>query len=300
MIPLFDLHCDTFSELYKNNYDFKNAPLHVSLNNAKCFSPYMQICAIWSDCHLSDNDAFEHYKKVLKYIKGQRITLCKGACDFSNISFILAIEDARLLNNQIYRLDTLYNDNVRVITLNWKGLSCIGGAWDTDVGLTAFGFDVVRYCAENGIIIDLSHSSYKTQEEVLKLSQALNFSPIFSHSNAYSVCEHKRNIEDKIFETVIERGGLVGISLCPEHLDLKGNSNANSVLFHIEHYLSLGGEKNICLGCDFDGISSLPRGFSSISSLVSLYTLIENSFSKRIAQEIFFYNAHQFFLKNLK
>ena len=300
MIPLFDLHCDTFLELYKNNFNFKNAPLHISLEKAKLFSPYIQICAIWSDCTLNDDDAFIQYKQVLKYINDQKITLSKDLCDFSSFGLILAIEDARILNNQIHRLDELYSDCVKVITLNWKGTSCIGGAWDTDIGLTAFGLDVVKSCAKKGIIIDLSHSSYQTQDEVLSLSNKMGFSPIFSHSNSYSICTHKRNIKDDMFKRIIEQNGLVGISLCPEHLTVSAVADVNSVLTHIDYYLSLNGEKNICLGCDFDGIASLPSGFASISSLASLYTLVEEKFSKSIANKLFFCNAYEYFQRNLK
>ena len=103
MLPLFDLHCDTFSELYKNNFDFKDSSLHISLNKAKCFSPYIQICAIWSDNRLNNEDAFANYKNILNYIRGQKISLCSKASNFSKKSFILAIEDARILNNQINR-----------------------------------------------------------------------------------------------------------------------------------------------------------------------------------------------------
>lgn len=300
MIPLFDLHCDTFSEIFKNNYRLYDAPLHISLKKAQGFSPYIQVCAIWSDYHLSNDEAYEHYKKTLSYIKNQNITLCKNYHEFSKLSFILAIEDARILNNQLQRLDALYDNDVRVITLNWNGVTCIGGGWDTDVGLTAFGTSVIKGCAEKGIIVDLSHSSAKTQEETLSLAQELKFSPIFSHSNSYSICKHGRNISDDIFKKIVSQDGLVGISLYPLHLNIHGNANMESIISHIEHFLNLGGTKNICLGCDFDGITSLPYGITSISSLASLYTLIEKKFSEQIAKRLFFYNAYDFFSKNLK
>lgn len=300
MIPLFDLHCDTFLELYKNKYKFDDAPLHISLNKIKCFSPYIQICAIWSEKHLSNNDAFINYKNTLSYIKAQNLPLCKSACNFSSISFILAVEDARILDNKINRLDELLNDNVRILTLNWKGVSCVGGGWDTNVGLTPFGLNVVKNCFKKGIVVDLSHSSENVQNEVISLAQSFNVSPIFSHSNSFSICNHKRNITDVTFKKIAKLNGLVGISLFPEHLSINGNANTSVILNHIEHFLNLGGEKSICLGCDFDGISSLPIGFKSISDLPMLYALIEKYFSKEVANRIFFLNAYNFFIKNFK
>ena len=299
MIPLFDLHCDTLLELYKNKFNLKDALLHISLEKAKCFSPYIQICAIWSDNRLNDNEAFFQYKKIINYLKNQKITFCKTSSNFSNLSFILAVEDARLLNNQILLLDDLYNDGVRVITLNWSGISCIGGGWNTDEGLTNFGRTVVKKCIEKGIIIDLSHSSIKVQEEVLDLSENLLVSPIFSHSNSYGICNHKRNIHDEIFTKLIKQNGVVGISLCPHHLNINGAADFKSILLHIEHFLRLDGENHICLGCDFDGISSLPNGVLSISSLYDLYTFIEKNLTTKIANKVFYLNAYNYFSKNL-
>jgi hypothetical protein len=66
------------------------------------------------------------------------------------------------------------------LTLNWKGVSCIGGGWDTYVGLTPFGLDVVKNCFKKGIVVDLSHSSENVQNEVISLAQSFNVSPIFS------------------------------------------------------------------------------------------------------------------------
>ena len=298
MIPLFDLHCDTFLKLYKNNYNFENSPLHISLNKASCFSPYAQVCAIWSDCRLNNDDAYRQYKEVLKFIRAQNISLCKTCDDFKSKSFILSVEDVRILNNDIQRLYELYNDNVHVITLNWSGVTCIGGGWDTNVGLTSFGKDVVLRCIEMGIIIDLSHSSLQVQNEVISIMEGYCLSPIFSHSNAYSVCNHNRNIYDDIFRRIVKQNGVVGISLCNNHLASNGIANASTILKHIEHFLSLGGENSICIGCDFDGITSLPIGFTSISSLSMLYNLIENNFSSKIATKIFFDNAFNYFTKN--
>jgi membrane dipeptidase len=45
------------------------------------------------------------------------------------------------------------------------------------------------------MIIDISHTSYKTQFDVLQLSKT---PVIFSHSNVYNLCNHTRNVQDSI------------------------------------------------------------------------------------------------------
>ena len=299
MIPLFDLHCDTLLELYKNNEDIRENNLHISLNKAKKFSPYIQVCAIWSDASLSNDEAFKNYINVRSYALNTGISFTTGASKLKQNAFILSVEDARLLNGDISRISSLYNDGVRLLTLNWQGTSIIGGAWDTNEGLTAFGKDVVKSCLELGIITDISHSSIKSSEEIYEICFSYNKPLIASHSNSFSICNHKRNLSDELFKKILLSKGLVGISLAKEHISYKNIVSSDDILEHIYHYLSLGGENVIALGCDFDGVSSLPCDINSINELDALYSKIVNAFGENIAKKIFFYNSYSFMLKNL-
>ena len=299
MIPLFDLHCDTLLELYKKNEDIQKNSLHISFEKAKNFNPYIQISAIWSPSSLFDEEAYQNYIKVRDYLIRQNIYFATSASGLRQKTFILAIEDARLLNGKIERLYDLYNDGVRFLTLNWQGSSIIGGAWNTTYGLTQFGKEVAIKCFDLGIIPDISHSSIKTSEELCELCSTFKKPLIASHSNSFSICNHKRNLNDNLFKNVVKMNGLVGISLAKEHISSSNIVTSDDVLKHIYHYLSLDGENTIALGCDFDGVSALPIDISSISELEMLYYKIESSFGERIAKKIFFYNAYNFIRKNL-
>ena len=51
-----------------------------------------------------------------------------------------------------------------------------------------------------GMLVDLSHVSPKVMSDVLDIAQA----PVmFSHSSAYSVCPHPRNVPDDILLRVV-------------------------------------------------------------------------------------------------
>ncbi len=298
MIPLFDLHSDTLLELYRKNEDILENSLHISLNKARKFSPYIQVLAIWSDSNLTNEDAYQNYINVRNYARGQNIYFANKATDFRQNTFILAVEDARILNGDLSRIYKLYGDGVRLLTLNWQGNTVIGGGWDTSEGLTSFGKDVVKECLQIGIIPDISHSSEKASYEALSICSEYNKPLIASHSNSFSVCKHKRNLSDDLFKIIANTKGLVGISLASEHIS-KDAPTLKDVLEHIYHYLSLGGENTIALGCDFDGVTSLPLGISSISDLNNLYYKIEDNFGTSVAKKIFFENAYKFMCKNL-
>ena len=298
MIPLFDLHCDTLYEIYKRKENIKENSLQISLEKTQIFSKYLQIGAIWSDYRLSNDEAYENCLNTIKYAKLQKINLLDVVNMHDNNGFILAVEDARLLNGHIERLFELYSIGVKVLTLNWKDDGCIGGGWNTNVPLTDFGKNVVLKSCELGIIIDLSHSSEKVFWDALRICEDLGNSPIASHSNAYSVNNHKRNLNDDQIKAICSNNGLMGICLSAEHLGL--NATIDTVIKHVDYFLKFGCNDCLSLGCDFDGVSNLPCGIYSISDLPLIFNRIEEEFGNKIAKKIFFENAFSFFKKNLR
>ena len=239
-----------------------------------------------------DDDAYRQYNDCLSYVKKLKLY----TNNTPSPHFLLAVEDARLLGGDLSRLYKLYADGVRLITLCWKDISCIGGGWNTTVSLTDFGVSVVRECIRLGITIDLSHSSPSVKEQVFSICEDEGDAPIFSHSNSYSVHHHLRNISDCTFLDTVRLRGIVGISLCPEHLGI--NPDINDVLRHIDHFLSIGGQYNLCLGCDFDGIEAAPKGLEGIHRLKELYYLLLSNYGKTVADNIFYFNAYNFFKKH--
>ncbi len=51
-----------------------------------------------------------------------------------------------------------------------------------------------------GMMVDISHVSRKTMRDALRISKA---PIIFSHSSAYAICNHTRNVPDDILELVV-------------------------------------------------------------------------------------------------
>ena len=303
-LSLFDLHCDTATVLFRDGASLRENDCHVSLEKASDFSGYRQIMAIWSDKKLDDEAAFCRFLDVANYIHNQlkisSFPLLKEAISLPANGAFLAVEDARLLCENIERLNILYDYGVRFLTPVWGGESCIGGAHDTAVGLTPFGKQTVRACFSLGIIPDVSHASIKTTDEIFALAEQYGKPVIATHSDSYSVTPHTRNLTDDQFVTIKRLGGIVGICLCPAHLSHDPNvADIDSILKHIEQFYSLGGEDCLCLGCDLDG-TPLPHGFSSIQDVYSIAEhMAKHGYGDNQIEKLFYKNAENFVTKNL-
>lgn len=292
---LFDLHCDTVYELYKKREGLKNNSCHIALDKSKEYDRYRQVLAIWSENGLSDEDCFAQYEKIIEYFSA----LKSETEEYDNFSYDLAVEGGKLLGKDMSRLYRLKNDGIKILTLVWGGECEIGGAHDTDIGLKPFGKDVVKECFLLGIVPDVSHSSDKTFFDTAEFFGKYGKSMIATHSNSRKIHSHKRNLSDEMFKIIVESGGVVGISLYPPHL-CDGECDVDSVVRHIDHYMEIGGENSLCMGCDFDGVECLPNGISDISSLPKIFDRLKMlGYSDEICDRLFYKNAEEYFMNNI-
>ena len=312
LLSLFDTHCDTPYEMYKRKEKLSLNTLHISTDKISAYCNYCQCMAIWSDKKRSDEEAYRAFFDICRYFKTEcdadpKVSLCDNYADISNAhengraAFVLAVEDARLLSNDISRLDVLRTHGVRFLTFQWEGESCIGGGFDTDIPLTPFGRSVAENCTRLGIIPDISHACERTARDIIEISYQKNLPVIATHSNSFSVYPHKRNLSDALYDLLCEGDGIVGISLAPQHLTKNDAASSLDVLSHIEHYAERHGIRRICLGCDFDGIEKTPSDLGRIDRLYNLANaMLSRNYNEDEVRAVFSENARSFFERNLR
>ena len=316
LLDYIDLHCDTAYELYHQKQPLESNTLAVSLDGAALYSHFAQFFAVWSDNHLDDESAWRDFLTISDHFTAQ-ITAdqsiapirtyeqLQAAWQSGKRAAFLAVEDARLLGGHLDRLDELARRGVRYLTLGWSGQSCICSSHDIssseDTGLTKFGRAVVLGCFERGSTPDISHASEKTTDEVLSLAEDVGTPVIATHSNSYSVYPHTRNLRDGHAKRLFALGGLVGINLCEYHLRDCANARATAddVLRHVDHWLTLGGERHIAIGGDLDG-APLPEGIRTVADVARLAdAMASHGYSDALIERIFSQNALDFIKKNL-
>ncbi len=305
-LPIFDLHCDTLYECHKQNKSIFENDLCLSIARLAKYKKFCQILAMWSDHRIGEEEAYLNFFDARKRLeteleahKNVKLCTCEkelAECEKTGDGAIfLAVEGGKLIADDISRLDRLYECGIRFLTLVWNDPCRIGGSNLTDEGLTEFGYDVVQRCFKLGIIPDVSHASDNMTEEVISLAEENSAVCIATHSNSRVVCEHRRNLTDSHFSKIAKLGGIIGISLAPMHLTKNEICTVDDILLHIEHYMELGGENTVCLGCDLDGVDILPSGIKTVSDIEKIADALGRiNYTDDLIEKIFYANARNF------
>ncbi|MDZ4774587.1 MAG: dipeptidase [Planctomycetota bacterium] len=219
------------------------------------------------------------------------------------IASLIGIEGGHAIESSLAKLDAFYARGARYMTLTHNDTTdWADSATDEPVhgGLSPFGEEVVREMNRLGMIVDISHVSADTMRDVLRVSSA----PIIaSHSSAFALAPHPRNVPDDVLEALTRNGGVVMVNFSPNFLDPDAarvalgiypfvreiaakTSDENErkrlvedwrrahpipsvsftrVVDHIEHIARVAGVDHVGLGSDFDGISAVPVGLEDVS-----------------------------------
>ncbi len=308
-MKICDLHCDTALALYRHGYALCDAPCAVSLEKVAGYERYVQLMAIFTDSRLNDEEGWEQFWKVKDVLDAEcaknKIPLCKNNATLAEelskpetkTAFLLTVEDARILAGKEERLETLYNAGVSVITPLWGGLTCMGGSHNTDAGLTDFGKAMVTDCLKLGIAVDLSHASTQSADDILDLAEKHGGKVLATHSNAWKLCHHTRNLNDDRLRRLADLGGIVGVNLYVRFLTETEDCTAADVVRHIEYLTKVMGEDKVAFGADWDG-ADVPAELCDISRMPTLVPLLQNcGFTADMLDKLYWQNAVDFLTK---
>lgn len=285
-MKLFDLHCDTVTELRKRGETLFQNTAQVSLETALgVFEDYSQVFAFWSEDDVDGEENYRLFHETLRYVSPM-------LTESDRFHPVLAVEGGKLLGGELSRLDVLRACGVKILTLVWKDVCCVGGAYNTEEGLTPFGRQVVERCYDLGIVPDLSHASDKMAYEVFAIAERRGGTVMASHSCSRALCPHPRNLTDDMAKRIASLGGVIGVNLVPEHL---GGDTVEDVCRHIWHLAEVVGEDRVALGCDLDGTSELPCGIATVGDLPKIAErLRKNPYPEGFAEKVFYSNAQTF------
>ncbi|CAM3805984.1 diguanylate cyclase [Bacillus luti] len=264
-MKIFDAHCDVLFQLWsaQGKKDFKNDPqLHITLEQLKkrkgsiqCFAIYVPETVLYEkrfEVALQMVDIF--YNEILS-LPGVKFIQTKDDINMlkqDEIGALLTLEGCEAIGKDAMKLRLFYRLGVRSFGLTWNYANLLAdGALETrGAGLTTFGKHIVQELNMLHLWTDVSHLNERSFWDVIEIAK----NPIASHSNCYKFCQHPRNLNDEQIRALIKKNSVIGVTFVPQFLTSERQANITDIVRHIEYICSLGGEKNIGFGSDFDGI----------------------------------------------
>lgn len=305
--PVFDLHCDTVTELlgrdFKTGHDLRSNELHIDLVRGSRLPGYAQCFAFFTTTDIplpkgmKPEDIFWRELSILQDAidkNGDLVSQARSGrdveriVDSGKIAAIFALEGPAGIGFDPAKLEKLYNLGFRISTLGWNEKNCLTGSHVTGGGLTKRGREYVKECQRLGITVDVSHISDEAFWQIMEITEK---PVIATHSNSRSVFDCSRNLTDDMFKAICQTGGVAGLNQYASFLGEK--PTLDSACDHIFHFLELDPEgKHIALGGDLDGCDQLADGFEGVQDYPKLACrLMERGMDEETVRNIFWNNA---------
>lgn len=234
----------------------------------------------------------------------QSVAEIEAARKAGKIASLIGLEGGYSIDNSLavlraYRkLGAVYMTLTHGETLDWADSATDKPRHN---GLTPFGEEVVGEMNRLGMMVDISHVSPAVMKQAIRVSKA---PVIASHSSAFTIAEHPRNVPDDVLKMVKENGGVVMVNFFsgfvvpdavritrdmfdrarklrekfPDDRDFNEAMNAyrkenpipagtiHDVVDHIDQIVRIAGVDHVGLGSDFDGIPTCPKQLEDVST----------------------------------
>ena len=165
------------------------------------------------------HEALRIFDLALRTIESRpELELARSADDVERITkagriaSLLGVEGGHMIESSPAVIRIFHRLGARYLTLtHWRNTEWADAATDTarNEGLSKAGEQLVRELNRAGMFADIAHVSADVMRDVLRVSK----SPVISsHSDAYALVHHPRNIPDDVLRLLARNGGVVHVS----------------------------------------------------------------------------------------
>jgi membrane dipeptidase len=271
---VIDAHCDA---LYKLETDTTEGSLkarpqgHVDIKRLQEGRVAAQFFALYGGepnrLLLAQASALKQIKILYRELKANPelvLACCRDDVETAytkgKIAAVVSLEGGEPLVDDPGLLEVFYRLGVRILGLTWNDRNLLAsgvGDSESGSGLTTLGREAVAIAHELGMLLDVSHLSERSFWDVMALAKG---PVIASHSSAYALCPHPRNLTDDQAKELARTGGVIGVNFHSPFLCKQGVADLTDVVRHIDYLVQLVGPEHVGIGSDFDGIPICPMG----------------------------------------
>lgn len=245
--PVFDGHNDVPEQLRdrrKNmlaGFDFTDTTntadpagnfgaMQTDLKRLRAGKVGAQFWSVYVSANLTDQQAVQATLEQLDVTKRlaarypNDLMLCmdsacvEAAWKKGRIASMMGMEGGHSIGGSLAVLRQMYELGARYMTLtHFKNTAWADASTDAPVhgGLSPLGENVVREMQRLGMLVDLAHVSEDTMLDTLKIARA---PVIVSHSNAFALAPHPRNVPDSALDAIKANGGIVMVNFYPPYV----------------------------------------------------------------------------------
>lgn len=196
-----------------------------------------QVFSIWCGDTYGKGTAFDHANREIDSLNALirrnpgRISLVQNTSELKKaykkhkLAAMIGVEGGHMIEDNMDYLDSLTRRGMCYLTLTWNNST----SWATSardetlkadslpqLGLNELGKQIVQRLNETGVMIDVSHVGETTFYDVLRTTEK---PVIASHSCAYSITPHRRNLKDEQLRALAKNGGVVFVNFYSGFLD---------------------------------------------------------------------------------
>ena len=240
-----------------------------------------------------------HHQQLLPGITAADVRRAKAE---RKVAVFIGVEGGHALEGSLAKLQALHARGARYsrspgTTETLGPGSSIGSGGTRTGGLSSFGRQVIAELDRLGMLVDVSHVSDTTLDDVLRVAGR---PVIASHSSARALADHPRNLTDAQLRAIAATGGVINVNFFARFIDVRfrkamdaadddvdalglsgetrrrertaryaaiPRTSFDVLIDHIDHVATVAGIEHVGLGSDFDGVSALPERMDDVTAL---------------------------------
>jgi membrane dipeptidase len=171
------------------------------------------------------------------------------------LGIVFSFQGTTPFGRDLALVEPFYKLGVRhsLMAYNQKNFVGDGCHERTGAGLSRFGVELVGEMNRVGMIVDCSHTAFRTTMDVFETSTA---PVVFTHSGVKALWDHDRNINDEQIKACAASGGVIGVYGAGTFFGT--HDITPDVMFrHIDYIVNLVGSDYVGLGLDYVSNTSI-------------------------------------------
>ena len=214
--------------------------VHVTIAYHEQFRETVQNVESW-------NRWFEQYPELI--FQGFTADDVRRAQREGRTAIIFGFQNPSPIEDDIGLIEVWHRLGARFMQLSYNNQSLLatGCYEEEDPGITRFGKQAIAEMNRVGLVIDMSHSAERSTLEAIEISSR----PIaITHANTHVWHPALRNKSHAVLKALSDKGGMLGFSLYPHHLNGGSDCSLMDFCHAIADAASLYGAESLGIGSD--------------------------------------------------